>query len=288
LEATTRAAWTYPALLRVAGTEQTLYGVNSSYVNQWNVLYDGGTYYDAGYNLGAKTAYFVRPSETEKMNWLQFSLMGSQAMVNNNLVANITNTEWLQDSGEKLIGTQYENVYTEERMSSLFTSGYCTMKIRYMGLHSDTVECHIKKIGAQTLTDGVKKDTPYMEIKQTTHAVLGKAYALPEIVVDDMREGDISARASYRFYNERGEELSYTSNSISFPTVGEYTMQGCIALNSGETFTFEKMVYCYADMPKTEFNVQVDWEEVYYTGDSIPIPSVTAFNKLSTEKDFLL
>ncbi len=289
LTATTRAAWTYPALLQVSGTEQTVYGRNSSFVNQYNVLYDGGSYYDAGFNLGAKKDYFVRETESSVMNWLNFGLSGTQATLNNNLIADITNTEWLQDSGAKLIGTQYENVYTEERMANLFSSGYCTLKIRYYGLHSDSVDCHIKKIGGQTLAQQaeskVKNDTPFIDVRQTTHAVFGKAYILPEAYIVDMREGDISSRAVYSFFDETGKEIPYTGNSVDFPCEGTYTMRCSISLRGGETFFTDRSVRCYATTPRTNFITDIDLKTEYKTGDRVVIASATATNPLSPLED---
>lgn len=290
LEATTRAAWTYPALLKVTGTEQTIFGYNTSYVNKYNVLYDGGAYYDAGYNFGAKTSYFVKESEdVVAMNSLSFGLNDTQATINKKVIANITNTEWLQDSGAKLIGTKYENVYTEERMSNLFSSGYCTLKIRYMGLNSDSISCHIKKIGEQVLADQidykVKNGTPLMQIQHTSHAVVGIGYALPNATITDKREGDISNLAQYRFFDKTGVEISYTDNKVIFPKAGEYTMKCYVTLSDGSTFVNEKHLICYAEMPTTEFEINESFEDTYFTGDRLEIPKSVAHNLLSTTKD---
>lgn len=290
LTATTRAAWTYPALLQVSGTEQTIYAINNSYVNSYNVMYDGGSYYDAGFNLGAKKDYFNKESENAVMNWLNFGLNGTSATLNNNLIANIADTEWLQDSGEKLIGTKYESIYTEERMSNLFSSGYCTLKVRYYGLHSDSVSCHVKKIGEQTLAEQsecrVQNGTPLIDVRQTTHAVLGKGYSIPTTYVSDIREGDISARAAYAFFDKHGKEITYTGSAVYFPEEGEYTMRCTVSLNGGETFFTDNIVYCYAEMPRTEFAVETELKTEYRTGENLTIASATATNKLSTEKQF--
>ena len=290
IEATTRAAWTYPALLKVAGTEQTIFGLNSSYVNQYNVLYDGGAYYDAGYNLGAKGSYFVKESEDVTMNSMTFALNETQATVNKNMIANITSTEWLQDSGAKLIGTEYEHVYTEERMSNLFSSGYCTLKICYKGINSDSISCHIKKIGNQSLAyqngNRVVNGTPFMEVYQTTHAVVDTAYTLPEVKITDKREGDISSRAQFRFYDQAGIEIPYTGDSVIFSSSGEYTMQCNITLEDGTSFSNEKTVYCYEEMPTTEFDVTVSLKNSYSTGDILEVPMVSAKNLLSSAEDF--
>lgn len=290
LTATTRAAWRYPALLRVADTAQNVYGRNNSFVNEYNVLYDGGSYYDAGFNLGAKKDYFVRESEASVMNWLNFGLSGTQATLNNNLIADISNTEWLQDSGAKLVGTQYENVYTEERMTNLFSSGYCTLKVRFYGLHSDSIVCHIKKIGGQTLAEQaeckVQNDTPLIEIEQTTHAVLGRGYMLPNTRVRDIREGDISSRATYSFFDVNGKEIPYTGEYVNFPEKGEYTMRCTIVLRGGETFYAERLVYCYATMPRTNFVIEANLETAYRTGDRVEIARATATNLLSLSEDY--
>lgn len=290
LEATTRAAWTYPALLKIAGTEQTLFGYNNVYVNQWNVLYDGGSYYDAGYNIGAKNTFFNRPDETSQMDRLTFALNDTQATINNGLIANIASTEWLQDSGEKLIGTQYESVYTEERMTNLFSSGYCTLNIRFMGLNTDSITCHIKKIGNQVLEnqDGnkVENATPYIHIDHKTHAVEGKPFALPKAEILDMREGDISSRATYKFFNKSGEEITYSGENITFSQSGDYVMRCSVTLKDGRTFFREEKVICYEKMPTTEFKVSQSLNgNSYQTGDKIEIPAVTATNLLSTKEN---
>lgn len=293
LEATTRAAWTYPAMLKIVGTEQTVYGLNSSFVNEWNVLYDGGAYYDAGYNLGAKTGYFVKESEdVAVMNSLMFALNETQATINKTMIANITSTEWLQDSGAKLIGTEYENVYTEERMSNLFSSGYCTLKIRYMGLNSDSISCHIKKIGNQVLSEQVEykvmNGTPLMQVNHTTHAVAGVGYPVPDVMITDKREGDISSRAQFRFFDSKGQEILYDGNQVVFPQQGEYTMKCCVTLLNGSTFMDEKLVHCYADMPTTEFEVNASVKDSYFTGEVLEIPKANVSNLLATTKDFLV
>lgn len=291
LEATTRAAWTYPALLKVAGTEQMIFGYNTSFVNQYNVLYDGGAYYDAGYNFGAKTMYFVKESEdVAVMNSLTFGLNETQATINKKVIANIANTEWLQDSGSKLIGTKYENVYTEERMSNLFSSGYCTLKIRYMGLNSDSITCHIKKIGEQVLADQVdykvKNGTPLIQINNRTHAVVGVGYPLPTATITDRREGDISQNVQYRFFDVAGDEIVYTGSEVLFPKPGEYSMKCYVTLSDGSTFINEKLVNCYAEMPTTEFEINATIKGSYFTGDVLEIPNVVAHNLLATTKDF--
>lgn len=291
LEATTRAAWTYPAMLKIAGTDQTIYAINNSYINQWNSLYEAGAaYYDAGYNFGKKEAYFTKPSDSSVMNSFTFALKGTKATINNTLIADVSNTEWLQKSGKNLVGTAYEDVYNEERMSNLFTSGYCTLKIRYMGLQSDRISCHIKNIGGQNLTSSaeaeIKNGTPYIEILQTTHAVSGYEFSVPKAKILDMREGDISARADYEFFDKNDEKVEDNGNGILFPEAGTYTMRCNITLKGGETFQTEKQVICYEKMPDTEFFADISFNDSYFTGETIGIPRITAKNLLSPEKNY--
>lgn len=278
----------FNSMLKIRGTEQYLVGYNQSFIAPTHIYYTG-PYMEVGYNLGAKRQFFVQESENAALNSMTFALSGSNATISGNIIADLVSEEYMSTAGAMLSGTPYEGIYSREYFENLFTSGYCKLKITYLGCNSDNITCHIRKIGGQWMESnpdgGIVNASPYFAVEHDTNAVLGVPFALPETRVIDFREGDISAKADYTFLTKDGQTLRPENGAIVFPRTGDYEMRCSVRLESGELFSVSRSVTCYETMPKTQFLADISFADSYKTGDTVAVPPVTAKNDLSTNGD---
>ncbi len=276
----------FNSMLKLAGTEQYLMGYNQSFINPDHIYYTG-PYMEVGYNLGAKNQFFVQENENSALDSLTFSLSGSSARINGNQIADLTDEDFMQASNAMLTNTAYENLYSPEYFENLFSSGYCKLKITFMGCKSENLTFHIRKIGGQWIEnnpqEGVVNASPYFAIEHVTHAVDGLSFLLPEKTVVDFREGDLSDKAQYTFLTATGQTLQYEGNAIVFPGPGEYEMRCSVRLENGDLFSTSRTVTCYDKMPKTQFTTAASFAERYKTGDALAVASAAAVNDLSTK-----
>ena len=285
LEPWTSVKYTYNAGLKVSGTDQHIMGRNNSFIAPTHQYYTG-PYMEVGFNLGKKAVYFVPQESGAIMNSLTFKLSNSLAQINGNTIADLTDTDYLTESGKQLINTPYEELYKEETFTKLFSSGFCKLSVQFVGVNSESISCHIKKIGNQILGENeIINASPFITIKKDTEAVLGYDYKLPDVKILDMREGDISNRVRYSVIDAEGNDVAINSGEVLFNSEGVYEMEISVSLEDGTTFSEKSDIVCYADMPITDFHISASFEDEYKTGDTVPIPYVFAENNLSTQID---
>lgn len=274
----------FNSMLQVTGTEQLIMGQNNSFLTPGNPNYTG-KYMEVGFNLGRKTSHFVAEEEGKRLNTLTFALSGTAATINKNTIADLTNEEYMTKSNQNLVGTDYEGMYTADRAKNLFTSGYCSLKMTYLGCNSENITCNVRSIGEQNAyyAEGNKlvNGSPAFAVDMDTYAVEGYGFAMPKTTILDMREGDISQKAVYTFTDKLGNQVPYEGNKITFPEAGTYKMVCSVMLKDGKTFKTENAVICYETMPKTEFTVDAELNGTYKTGDKIAVPAATAKSALS-------
>ncbi len=280
-----KAQYEYANLLSITGTNQNLIGKNTTFLSSTN-KYNTGPYLDCGVNVGAKNKYFVQENSSAKLDALKLSLQGNLAFFNDRLAASLLDEDFMKESKAGLGGTPYEEMYTAEYFNSLFSSGYCKLRVSYLGVNSDRVSCHIKSIGGQTFADNegckVVDDTPMIQMIHDTHAVKGRAFVMPQTTITDLREGDISSKATFAVKDSAGMNIPVNDGKVVFDKVGDYTLSCSVTLQSGGTFLTERTVKCLATMPTTSFSVDVTVNDGYKTGDTLAIPSAVATNVLST------
>ena len=285
LEPWTSVKYTYNAGLKVSGTDQHIMGRNNSFIAPTHQYYTG-PYMEVGFNLGKKAAYFVPQESGAIMNSLTFKLSNSLAQINGNTIADLTDVNFLTESGKHLINTPYEELYKEETFTNLFSSGFCKLSVQFIGVDSESISCHIKKIGNQVLgKNKIANTSPFFAIKQETEAVLGYDYKLPDVSIFDIREGDISDKVKYSVIDAEGNNVDIKSGAAIFNSDGIYEMGISVSLQDGTTFTEKRDIVCYADMPTTDFHILASFDDEYKTGDILPIPSAFAENRLSTRSD---
>lgn len=287
----TKATYGHGAVCYVTGTSQNIYGYNNSFLNQYQPEWDGVTkYFAPGYNLGYNSDWFVRSEDTVVLQSLRFSLFGSQALINDKRIADLTDEQFMSRSNAGLKDTKYEYLYTAENFENKFSSGYCKLSISFLGCNSNQIECHFKKIGAQVIKnqDGqsIQNGTPYIEVAHNTNAIVGKTFTFPKTKILDMREGDISDKATFRFFNVNKEEILGDENGVVFSQPGDYKMQVSVRLETGEEFYRVYPIECFEKKPKTIFEIDTtNFSNNYKTGDILTIPNAVATNQLSTRDD---
>lgn len=285
LEPYTTVIYQNYAGLKIKGTNQPLVAKNNSFIGPTNSYYRGD-YMDVGYNLGKKTALFFPENAGDMMNHLDFSLVNNIAKISGHEVAALTNKNYMAMASEKLVGTQYEELYTVDRANNLFPSGFVTLNIKIKGLHTNQISTHIKSIGGLSLAEQTLGNrTPLFQVKNHTHAVVNYGYRLPKTEITDFREGDLSSKATHTFYDSQNNIVPYTGEVINFPSAGKYRLVTAVKLLDQSIFTYETQITCFSEMPKTNFAVDASLKDAYLTGDIVQIPNVLASNQLSIKDD---
>ncbi len=281
---TTEAKYSFAALLQIKGTTQNIVGKNNT-VQSANGYYRG-PYQDSGYIIGEKTSYF----QGAGLNTISFGLEGGvSAKINNQQVASLTDRDWLKLSAENLTETELFDKYTEEYVTSLFSSGYVTMSVQFLNVKSDTVSCYMTKIGDQTFANNEGKvidSEPYMFADITTNAIQGLSYTLPSCTASSLRDGDLSENVQVSVKNTATDaSVSQQNGKVVFPSAGEYSIEYTVTNPRSKAFTKSYTITCFAEMPRTTFSTQTSFADRYMVGETIELPAMKGYSNLSRESD---
>ncbi len=267
-------------LLQIEGTSQNIHGKNGPLATVNPNWYS--EYMDCGQLIASKYTLFVQRDETVQLDSMKFSYSGTQVMLNNKLVADVADAEFLYQSSRFLTGTVYEDRYTQDYIDNLFSSGYCKLKVEYQGIKSNSVSCHIKSIGEQVFANNegviVEATSPLIKADVNYNALVGYDYKIPTAYAHDITDGELSANITVKILNESGTAVHTGFSNYKFTQAGDYILQYTVENLRGESFSKDYSIRCYQEIPKTTFGFTTEYEDKYTIGDSIILPSTIASN----------